>query len=266
MGKSHARQAASTILHAPATAAIPRAPATLFGQFLAEPLRHLIGQYPFPARLSEHWLRRCIASSKAKRVCKGTLLFQEGTIPDEVIVLLEGRVKKSVNSSQGRTLVLGFFGPGTVLGLAANVLGRAHIVTAEIIEDSKALFVPRHELIQEMQTNATAAWQVAQLVSESYFFLAGRIRSVDLSGSAPQKIARCLLGLVAENSIADGDHFRLQMSQETMAQMVGISRETVSRHLSQLRKDGIVHWSRSDLIIQNLRALEHLADSPPAAA
>jgi CRP/FNR family transcriptional regulator, cyclic AMP receptor protein len=266
MTSSKIAHAAKTKSHAPETTANSAAPGTLFAQLLAEPLRHLVGQYPVPARLNEHWLRCCASSNKARLFPRGTILFEEGSKPDGVTFVLDGLVKKSITSAQGRTLVLGFFGPGTVLGLAANVLGRAHAVTAETVEDTKALFVARNEVIREMQTNATVAWHVAQLVSESYYFLAGKIRSVDLSESAPQKIARCLLELVAETANSDGEHYRLRLSQETIAQMVGTSRETVSRQLSRLRKNGVVQWSRSDFVIQNLRALEHLADSPPAAA
>lgn len=240
-------------------------PGTLFGEPIAEPLRQLIGQYPVPGRLNEYHLRRFRVSNRAKTIANGRILFEEGDIPGGVFVILEGRVKMSVTSPEGRTLVLGFFGPGSVIGLAANVLGRPNAATAETVAKTKAIFVPRRELLKEIQTNATAAWQIAQLISENCYFLMGKLGAVDLSESAPQVVARCLLGLVAQNSVHDGQPEQIDLSQETIAQMVGLSRETVSRLLSKLRRKGVLDWTRSDFIIRDRQALQRLAEFPGAA-
>lgn len=234
---------------------------TLFGQPIAEPLRHLVGQYPLPARLNEFHLRRLRTSKKVRLFPKGTILFEQGELPAGTFIILEGRVKKSVSSPQGKALVLGFFGSGSALGLAVNILGRPHNSTAEAIQATKAVFVPRRELIKEMQDNSLAAWQIAQLVSESCCFLTAKIGSVELAESATQKMARCLLGLVA-NSSADGNDgpVQLDLNQETIAQMVGLSRETACRLLSRFRRAGVLDWTRSSCVIHDRQALEELAD------
>lgn len=250
----------------PEIAVRPTAAGTLFGHPIAEPLRHFAGQYPLPGRLNEHHLRRLAASNNARTYAEHTILFKEGELPNGVFVVLSGRVKMSITSSEGRMLVLGFFGPGSVIGLAANLLGRANGASAEAVETTDAIFVPRRELLREIQTNATAAWQIAQLVSENCVFLMGKLRAVDLSESAPQMVARCLLGLIANRPNHDGELEQLHLSQETIAQMVGLSRETVSRQLSQLRRKGILDWKRTDFIIRDRRALERLADTPEEAA
>jgi CRP/FNR family cyclic AMP-dependent transcriptional regulator len=193
---------------------------------------------------------------------KGTVLFEEGATPEGAYVVLDGRVKLSVNSAQGKALVLGFFGAGAIIGLAAAILGRPHVSTAETIQATSAVFVPRSELLEELRTLPLAAWQAAQLVSENCYFLLTKMATVELSESAQQKMARCLLGLLNQNSAHDGAHVELNLSQETIAQMVGLSRETVSRLLSRLRRKGVLDWTRSDFIIRNRLALEKLADLP----
>jgi CRP/FNR family cyclic AMP-dependent transcriptional regulator len=250
----------------PVTKAHPTAAATLFGQPIAEPLRHLFGHYPIPGRLSEFHLRRFRASNRAKVFVERNILFKEGELPIGIFVILEGRVKMSMTSSEGKTLVLGFFGSGSVIGLAANILGRLNGATAEAVETTGAIFVPRRELLGEIQANATAAWQIAQLVSENCFFLMSKLRTVDLSESAPQMVARCLLGLIAHGATHDGELEQLHLSQEAIAQMVGLSRETVSRQLSRLREKGMLDWKRTDFIIHDRQALERLADNPEEAA
>jgi CRP-like cAMP-binding protein len=235
---------------------------TLFGLALSEPLSHLRGQYPYPARLNEHHVRRFIASRRGRVYLKGTVLFEEGATPDGAYIVLAGRVKLSVNSAQGKALVLGFFGAGAIIGLAAAILGRTHVSTAETAQATSAVFVPQSELLEELRTVPLAAWQAAQLVSENCYFLLTKMATVELSESAQQNMARCLLGLLSQNSAHDGAHVELNLSQETIAQMVGLSRETASRLLSRFRRKGVLDWTRSNFIIRNKRALERLADLP----
>lgn len=237
---------------------------TLFGLPIAEPLRQITSQYPYPARLNGHQLRRFQASSRGKTYRKGALLFEQGRTPEGVYVILDGRVKLSVNSRNGKEMIVGFFGPGTVLELAAVVLGRAHISTAETVQPTRAVFVSRKQLIAEIQAQPLAAWHVTQLVCEHCYFLLTKMAAVELSESAQQKMARCLLGLI-NNHWDEGARVEMNLTQEVIAQMVGLSRETVSRLLSRLRRMGVVDWKRADFVIRDRRALERLADFPGTA-
>jgi CRP-like cAMP-binding protein len=237
------------------------------GLLFGRPLQHLLGQYPLPARLSESHLRHFRTSKHARSLLgKGTILFREGELPRGVCVILSGRVKESITSAQGRTVVIGFYGPGSVLGLEANVLGRVYAVTAETVQATEALSVRRHDLMAEIRANHTAALQVAQLLAENSSFLAGKLRSIELSESAPQAVARYLLGCGTEDGGCDGRVMHLNTSQETVAQMLGLSRETVSRQLAHFRKEGLLRWDRAYFVILDRKALEKLADLPPAAA
>ena len=113
---------------------------TLFGEPIIDPLGHLSAHYPFPARLNDHYLAKLKTSNNGKSFSKGAVLYEEGEASTGVYVILEGRAKLSVNSSQGKMLVLGFFGPGTILGLAAAILGRTHAATAEIMKADQSPF------------------------------------------------------------------------------------------------------------------------------
>jgi CRP-like cAMP-binding protein len=240
---------------------------SLFGEPIINPLVHLSAHYPFPARLSEHYLAKLNGSNIGKSYCKGAMLFEEGDKPAGVFVILEGRVKVSVNSAQGKTLTLGFFGSGTILGLAAAILGRNHAANAEALEPTKVIFVTRNEILREMQSDSTAALQAAELVSEACYFILDKMTAVNLSQSADQKLARCLLGLLAHNTSSCGEApLKLDLSQEAIAQMVGLSRETVTRVFSRFRRRRILDWRRSGVVIRDRRALEIIADLSETAA
>ena len=210
---------------------------TLFGEPIKDPLGHLSARYPFPARLNDRYVAKLKASKVGISFSKGRFCSRRAMKPTGVYVVLEGRAKLSVNSAQGKTLVLGFFGPGTILGLAAAILGRTHATTAEIMKPTKVLFVSRKELAREMQGHVTAARQAAELVSEACYFILGKM-SESTCPSPPGKSLHaassdCSLTIRAPAM----KHLpRLDLSQETIAQMVGLSRETVTRLLARFRR------------------------------
>jgi CRP/FNR family transcriptional regulator, cyclic AMP receptor protein len=243
-----------------------RRPGTLFGGPIVEPPGHVSAHFPFPARLNDQYVAKLQASDSGKSLSKGAMLFEEGERPTGAYVVLEGLAKLSINSSQGKMLVLGFFGPGTIIGLPAAILGRTHAATAEIVRPSKILFVSCKELVRELQDDATASRQAAELASEACYFILNKLHAIDLSKSTGQKLARCLLGLLAHNTGSSSETTaKLDLSQEAIAQMIGLSRETVTRLLSRFRRKHILDWKRSGLVIRDRSALEKIADFSEAA-
>ena len=235
--------------------------AALFGQAPEDVVGHVSARYPFHARLSGHHIAKLKALRVARVYRQGALLFRETERSTGVYVVLAGSVKLSLTSAQGKTFLLGFFGPGSVLGLPAAILGRAHATTAEVFQPAEIIHIPRKELRRVVQGNATAARQAAELVSEACYFLMSKMAAIELSKSASQRLARCLLGVLAHNSNGEAPRM-LPISQETISQMVGLSRETVARILSRFRERGILNRQRSGFIVQNQLALEKIADFP----
>jgi CRP-like cAMP-binding protein len=233
---------------------------------LTKPVRapqdYMSGRIPFLARLDRRCLARVKATTLGTPYARGTVLFAEEHRPDGVYVILEGRAKLSVSSRNGKSLALGFFGPGTVLGLEGAILGWPYMATAEIVEPAKAAFMARRDLLRHLGRSEKATLEAAELVSETCYFLLNRIKANELSESAEEKLVRFLLEVHAGNPGADGEtRLKLDLSQEAIAQMIGTSRETVARLLSRLRKRGILDWGRSKIVIRDRGALEKLAGS-----
>lgn len=233
---------------------------TLFQEPATDVIGHLSAHHPFPAALTEGYVHKLKALKLGSRFPAGSILFGQGEEPAGVYVVLEGHATLSVTSAGGKTLFLGLYGPGTILGLAAAVLNRPHAATAEILKPSEVLFVPRSELIREMRADVAAACRVAEFVSAVCYFLVSQMVAAELC-SAEQKVARCLVGLLVENrSCSEALPVRLDLSQEAVAQIIGISRETVTRILSRLRAKRILSWRRSSLVISDRKMLERIAN------
>jgi CRP/FNR family transcriptional regulator, cyclic AMP receptor protein len=85
------------------------------------------------------------------------------------------------------------------------------------------------------------------------------IRSIGLSHSVSEKMARLLLQWSVDAKLTDGAiRLKLSLTHEEMAQLIGTSRETVTRTLSQFKKQRVLELSGSTLIIRNRAALERM--------
>ncbi len=244
----------------------PKSPAGLFGNFVAGPFEQERAQYPLPSRMSQSFLARLKTSALTTSTYpKGATLFEEGQKSCGFYVILEGRAKVFfMDAARDKSLILGFFGPGTTLGLEAALLGHEHISTAEIVTPAKVAFVNRADLLEHVSADAMAALELARMMGEAWYFAVGKMRALDLAPSAEERLARFLLELGADSSAA-GNFVMLDISQAALAQMLGLARETVTRLISSLKRRGILQWKRSGMIVQDWQSLEMLARSPDGA-
>ena len=168
---------------------------------------------------------------------KGATLFVEGQPARGVFILCAGHVKLSTSSSDGRTLILRISEPGDLLGLAATISGRPYEVTADVIEPTQANFISHAEFLNFLREHGEAALRVAQELSETYQTAFAEMRTIGLSHSAREKLARFLLDWSAHHPSDNGAiKFNLTLTHEEIAQMIGASRETVTRLFADFKR------------------------------
>src|SRR5689334_9145207 len=192
---------------------------------------------------------------------KGGGLFVEGQSPRGIFVLCKARVKMSICSTDGKTLILKIADPGEVLGLSATVSGKPYELTAETIDPCQVNFVKREDFLRFLKEHGDACFKVAEQLSDKYNTACHEVRSLGLSHSAGEKLAKLLLEWTSKNGEATKQEPRLKLAltHEEIAQMIGTSRETVTRLFADLRKRQIVHAKGSTLHIRNKAALKALA-------
>ena len=190
----------------------------------------------------------------------GAVLFAEGQAPRGVFIVRRGRVKLSICGSDGRTLILRMVDSGSPLGVAAVVSGRNYEATAETQEPSEISFLRHNDLLRLMRTHGEVALWVTQHISEDYAATCREIRDLILSDSASEKLARLLVGWLDQNTASKNpSQMKLALTHEEIAQMIGTSRETVTRLFADLKKRQIVQAKGSTLVIRNKAALKSLA-------
>jgi CRP/FNR family cyclic AMP-dependent transcriptional regulator len=217
---------------------------------------HLFCNLPLPAvqRLNE------IKSTAVYP--KSTMLFIEGQQPRGVFVLCAGKAKLFTSSSDGKTIITKISEVGDVLGLNATISNRPYEVTAEMMEPGQANFIARDALLQFLREYGEVALRVAEQLSRNYYTAYEEIRTLGLTSSPSEKLAKLLISWSA-NAVksADPSHIRLTLTHEEIAEMIGTTRETVSRLFSEFKKKQLLQLKGATLIIRNKPALEKMIHS-----
>ena len=191
---------------------------------------------------------------------KGSLLFVEGEQPRGIYILCSGRAKLTTSSTEGKVLIVKLAEPGEVLGASATILGKPYEVSAETIEPSQLNFVKRDDFLRLLSTHAEACMHTAQQLSEKYQAAQREIRSLGLSQTTSEKLARLILDWCDRNGerTPEGIRLTILLTHEEIAQMIGTTRETVTRLLSGFKKKKIIAVKGSSLFVLRREELENL--------
>ena len=193
---------------------------------------------------------------------KGAMLFIEGQQPRGVFVLCTGKVKLSTTSRDGKTIITKISDSGDVLGLNAVVSSRPYEVTAEMMEPGQANFVPRDSLMHLLREHPEVAMKVAQQLSRNYYTAYEEIRTLGLAASPSEKFAKLLLAWSSKSASDDGSaQVKLTLTHEEVAEMIGTTRETVSRLFSEFKKKQLMQLRGATLVIRSRMALEKIVQS-----
>lgn len=189
---------------------------------------------------------------------KGSVLFVDGEDSRGIFILCSGRAKLTTSSSEGKTLIVKIAEPGEVLGASATILGRAYEVSAETIEPCQLNFIKRDDFLRFLNMHTEACLHTAQQLSEKYQAAQREIRSLGLAQTTGEKLARLLLDWcrTSGEETPKGVRLKVLLTHEEIAQMVGTTRETVTRLLSEFKRRKIVEVKGSTVFVLNRSDLE----------
>jgi len=193
----------------------------------------------------------------------GAILFIEEQDCRGIFVLCEGKVKLSICSNAGKTMILKIAQAGEVLGLSAILAGRSYETTAETLHPCQVVFIPRDEFLRFLAHNPEASQNMVKQLSAEYQSACNRLRTVGLSASASRRLAKFLLDWRAGSKQAKSDaKTKISLTHTELAQCIGTTRETVTRTLSDFRNRRLVTLRGATLAITNRAALESFVSYP----
>jgi CRP/FNR family transcriptional regulator, cyclic AMP receptor protein len=191
---------------------------------------------------------------------KAVILFTEQEIARGVFLLSKGRVKLTMTSSEGKSVILRIAEPGEVLGLHAVVSGQPYQASAETLESCEVIFIPRQAFLRFLRDNPEACLSAAEQLSQNYHMACEQVRSLGLAHSAMGKLAGFLLWWAGRGQpTKQGTRVVLTLTHEEIGQMIGLSRETVTRTMSDFKRHQLIGTKGATLVIENTAALQQFA-------
>jgi CRP/FNR family cyclic AMP-dependent transcriptional regulator len=215
----------------------------------------VLQRVPLFSQLSAVELQRVVDVARERAYPRNSVILFEDDPGDALYVVANGQVKVVLIGEDGREVILSVMGPGEFFGemsLLDDEPRSAHVIA---MEDS-SLAVLRRE---DFEGLLTATPQIALALLRE---LSRRLRRADEKvGSlvlldVQGRVARLLLDMAGEEG---GERITRRLTHHTIAQMIGSSRETVSRTMRDLTDKGLIAVQRRDIVIRDRAALEAAA-------
>jgi CRP-like cAMP-binding protein len=191
---------------------------------------------------------------------KHAKLLEEGQMPEGIFVLVRGSVKLFVSLKGGKMLILRVVQSGEVLGLSATMSTRPAEYTAETLSPTQFLYVPRKDFLALLEEHPEICISVVEVLSHQLREAVNMIHYSSGSQPAVDKLADLLELWVAESGqiTERGIELKLPLTQEEIGQMIGVSRETVSRLMAEFEEQGILELEGSRIRILKGHHLEEM--------
>ncbi len=196
---------------------------------------------------------------RAKSYPKGSVILFEDDQGDSLFIVRSGRVKVVLVSEDGREVILGILGVGEHFGelsLIDDEPRSAHVVA---MEESTLLVLRREDFKRRVEQEPAVAWSMLLEMSR-------RLRRADEKIGAlvlldvPGRIAQLLLDAATE---ADSDFIERPLTHQTIANVIGASRETVSRAMREFVDSGWIVTERRRIRITDRPALRARSQQRP---
>jgi CRP/FNR family transcriptional regulator len=221
-------------------------------------------QYPgeFFKKLSPAALKDLSSLLTSSSYPSNITLFSEKDEARGVFVVLEGEVKLSMNSSDGRRLSLRIARKGEILGLSSTIAGSPCELTAETLYPAKLAFAGRREFLGFLMRHPEAYQILSEELTREFTMACEQLRTVGLASTAPEKLARLLLDWSERGQkVEAGTKFRFSLTHEEIGEFIGASRETVTRTLGVFKSRRLVAFHGSMVTIPSKAALANYARS-----
>lgn len=215
----------------------------------------VLTQVPLFDGLPEAELRAFAPLLRERRFPKGSVILMQGDPGDALYLIGTGQVKVVLIGDDGREVILSVLGQGSFFGemsLLDDQPRSAHVVA---MEEATLLQLRREDFQTRLRTSPDVAIALLRELSRRLRRADDTIGSLalrDVNG----RIAHLLMELADDEG---GDRITRRLTHATLAQMVGASRETVSRTLRALVNAGVIQVSRREIVLLAREPLRHAA-------
>ena len=187
---------------------------------------------------------------------EGATLFAEGEAARAIYCVCAGRVKLSSTSREGRAVILGIAVPGDVLAIRPLLLETAHDTTAETLDRAHVCLIPKHGFLAFLERNPGVSLALARKLCGELGDAYRQVRGAVLKQTS-ERLTETLFTLCETfgRPAPDGISLRIDLSQDELAALAGVSRRSLNRALARLRSEGIIESRGRSIFIRDRESL-----------
>ncbi len=217
----------------------------------------IIKQFNALKSLSKDELIRISNCKISRFIKKGEVIFEEGEAINGVYCVKDGICKLSKLSENGKDQIVKIVVKGQMIGQRSLVADEASNLQAVALNDMEVCFIPKHEIIGDLQNNAKFSFDVLKEMAHD-------LREADdiivnmAQKSVRQRLAETLVYIQENFGVNPDKTLSVLLSREDFANIVGTATESAIRVLSQFKKEGLISIIGKQIKIEDLEALKRV--------
>ena len=218
--------------------------------------RDLLKQVPFLAALDLSDLEQLADGVSRLKYLRGDAIMHKEDDGQSLFIVEKGSVRVYLPSLQGADLTLALLGPGDFVGDLSLLDGQPRSASADAMEDTSVLSLERSDFIELVRSSPDAAMAVMTVVAKrlrNTDEMAADLAFLDVGG----RLAKKLLEMASSHGVDrhDGTLLDVSITQEQLANMIGVTRESVNRNLGRFRQDGLISSRGRRIVLRDPEGL-----------
>ncbi|GAB6990460.1 Crp/Fnr family transcriptional regulator [Paenibacillus pini] len=208
---------------------------------------------------SESNLNRLKGIMKERIVPEGSHLFWEGDCSDKLFYVIRGRIKLTKSTDEGKELILYMYQAGDVVGQADPFFSSKHSFTAEVIEDSEVGVIEQKDIETLICQHGEFAIDFMKWMGIHHRLTQTKFRDLMMYGK-PGALCSTLIRLSNSYGEKHEEHILInkKVTHTDLSNMIGATRESVNRMLSDLRKKDAIEYENGMIVIKDLSMLQDI--------
>jgi CRP-like cAMP-binding protein len=220
----------------------------------------ILAQHFIGPDLDQNELHRLAEFAHLKRAHANEVLFEKGESGQSLMIVISGRVLIHSTSPGGKRLIINIIGPGEIFGEITVIDGRGRSAEAKAVEPTEYLVVERRDFMRYLERSPTVSLRLLRLLCHRV-----RIATAQLEDEAflglDHRLARKVVAFMELSGKKDGSSgaITVPITQTDLGAMLGVSRESVNKHLRRWAKTNLIRIGRGRLTVLDPAGVRNLA-------
>ena len=213
--------------------------------------QELLRSVPIFSELTEADFSSLAKVANRRRYPKDSVVFFENEQGDFFFMILEGRIKVTILGDDGREVILSLLGSGDFFGEMALLDNEPRSATAIAVEDTELLSLHRNDFQAVLSDNRSITVGLIKVLTTRLRRANHQISTLALL-DVYGRVARVIVDMAREEGrrLKDGRIAFRRATHQEIANRIGTTRETVTRMLKDLERQGMIHIEGREIIVQ----------------